>query len=69
MTTKKDNETVVKHIYNIQKPDITIADYRQVCTVTSTKTVHLVSSFDKENIDYLTAKAMQILEYLRQEEI
>jgi len=69
MTENQSNETIVRHYYNLPQPTETpkTENYRQVSIVSSTITVHLVSSFEKENIEYLSSKAVRILEYLRQE--
>jgi|GEM_PF-5568752 len=64
---EKENETIVKHFYNIPKAKETPENYRQVTIILPTTTIHLVSSFEKENIEYLSMKALKMLQQVKQE--
>jgi hypothetical protein len=69
MKPKKSNETIVKHFYNLPKTNekLLTEKHREVTVVMPTMTIQLISSFEKENIEYLSSKAVRILEYLKQE--
>lgn len=69
MKPKESNETIVKHIYNLPKTNekSSMEKHREVTVVMPTMAIQLISSFEKENIEYLSSKAVRILEYLRQE--
>jgi hypothetical protein len=64
---KESNETIVKHFYNLPKSELpTTENYRQVSIVTSTKAIHLVSSFKEESILFLSEVALDLLKELKE---
>lgn len=65
---KNDNkESIVKHYYNIPKSEKPITEnYRELTIVTLNQTIHLISSFEKEDLIFLANLGLDMLKKVKE---